>query len=63
MPKSELADKVINALKTRYNGRSSIEQSASEAAHHSMELLRLNIQHLFNNEVHRIVQKYIDVIH
>lgn len=56
-----MAKKVLNALKTRYNGRNSLEQTAHELAEHSMELMRLNIQHLFDKEIQIIVQKYIEV--
>lgn len=56
-----LAEGVLHALHARYNGRCSAQQTPRQIAEHSMELLRLNIQDLFNKEVENIVKKYIDV--
>lgn len=61
MPNSELSEIVLNELRRRYNGRSSLQQTELETAQQSMDLMRQNVQDLFDSEVQAIVQKYIDV--
>lgn len=61
MPNSELSEIVLKELRRRYNGRSSLQQTELETAQQSMELMRQNVQELFDNEVQVIIQKYIDV--
>lgn len=51
---------MLKELRRRYNGRSSINQTELEIAQKSMELMRQNIQHLFDTEIQTIVQKYIE---
>lgn len=51
----------MKELRRRYNGRSSLQQTELETAQQSMELMRQNVQELFDSEVQAIVQKYIDV--
>lgn len=63
LPNGELSEIVLKELRRRYNGRSSMQQTELETAQQSMELMRENIQHLFNSEIQMIVQKYIEVIH
>lgn len=58
-----MAESVHKALKHRYNGRSHILQTNSDAAIRSMELMRMNIQDAFDREVDTIVKKYIDVLY
>lgn len=58
---SELSEVVLKELRRRYNGRSSMNQTEVETAQQSMELMRQNVQHLFDNEIQAIVQKYIEV--
>lgn len=57
----EVSANVLNALRSRYNGRSSIQQTEIETAQQSMELMRLNVQQSFDREVQAIVKKYIEV--
>lgn len=51
----------MHALHSRYNGRCSAQQTPHQIAEHSLDLLRLNIQDLFNDEIEKIVKKYIEV--
>lgn len=57
----EMADSVLRAFRTRYNGRNAVHQTSREIGERSMELLRMNIQELFDEEIDSIVQKYIEV--
>lgn len=61
LPNSELSEIMLKELRRRYNGRSSMQQTEFETAQKSMELMRQNIQHLFDSEVQVIIQKYIEV--
>lgn len=61
LPNSELSEIVLKELRRRYNGRSSLQQTELETAQQSMELMRQNVQELFDSEIQVIVQKYIDV--
>lgn len=61
LPNSELSENMLKELRRRYNGRSSMQQTELEIAQQSMELMRQNIQHLFDSEVQIIIKKYIDV--
>lgn len=61
MPNSELSEIVLKELRRRYNGRSSLQQTELETAQQSMELMRQNVQELFDSEVNVIIQKYIEV--
>lgn len=61
IPVSDMAEGVLKALKSRYNGRNTMQQSTDELAEYSMELMRLNVQSLFDKEVETIVQKYVEV--
>lgn len=61
LPNSDLSEIVLKELRRRYNGRSSLQQTELETAQQSMELMRQNVQDLFDSEVQVIVQKYIDV--
>lgn len=56
-----MAGNVLNALKNRYNGRSTVQETALELAQSSMELMRCNVQHLFDREIQNVVDKYIEV--
>lgn len=56
-----MAESVLKALKLRYNGRGSSQQITHEIAQNSMELMRLNVQELFDKEIELIVQKYTEV--
>lgn len=56
-----MAESVHRALKNRLNGRSNGTESNHESAARSMELMRINVQEVFNQEIHGIVNKYIDV--
>lgn len=38
-----------------------MQQSTGEIAEYSMELMRLNVQSLFDKEIETIVQKYVEV--
>lgn len=38
-----------------------MKQTELETAQQSMELMRTNIQHLFDDEIQHIVKKYIEV--
>lgn len=58
----QMAESVHRALKNRLNGRSHVMESNAESAARSMELMRLNVQDVFNQEIDGIVSKYIDVI-
>lgn len=58
----ELSEIVLKELRRRYNGRNSMQQTELETAQQSMELMRENVQHLFDSEIQMIVQKYIEVI-
>lgn len=51
---------MLNELRRRFNGRSSANQTEPEIAQQSMELMRQNVQDLFNSEIQVIVQKYIE---
>lgn len=55
-----MAESVHRALKNRLNGRSHVMESNAESAARSMELMRLNVQDVFNQEIDGIVSKYID---
>lgn len=57
----QMAESVHRALKNRLNGRSHANQTNAEAAARSMELMRVNIQEVFNQEVSAIINKYIEV--
>lgn len=57
----EVSVNVLNAMRLRYNGRSSMQQTEFETAQYSMELMRQNVQHLFDKEIQSIVKKYIEV--
>lgn len=57
----QMAESVLKALTYRYNGRSNANQTNTEAALMSMEMMRQNIQDEFDKEVDGIVRKYIDV--
>ncbi|XP_031636141.1 uncharacterized protein LOC116349026 [Contarinia nasturtii] len=59
LPNKETSEVVLKELRRRYNGRNSMHQSEFETAQQSMELMRQNIQHLFNAEIEVIVQRYI----
>lgn len=61
LPNSELSEIMLKELRRRYNGRSSMQQTELEIAQQSMELMRQNIQHLFDSEVQVIIKKYIEV--
>lgn len=52
---------MLNAMRLRYNGRSSMQQTELETAQYSMELMRQNVQHLFDKEIQIVVKKYIEV--
>lgn len=56
-----MATSVLKALKNRYNGRSSKQQSDLEIASNSIELMRVNIQDAFDKEIDVIVTKYVQV--
>lgn len=56
----ELSGNVLDALRTRYNGRNALQQSEYEIAQHSMDLMRSNIQHLFDEEIQPIIKRYIE---
>lgn len=56
-----MAESVLKALKYRYNGRLHANQTNTESALMSMELMRLNVQDEFDKEIDIIVRKYIDV--
>ncbi|XP_055298585.1 deoxynucleotidyltransferase terminal-interacting protein 1 [Sitodiplosis mosellana] len=57
---SELSEVVLKELRRRYNGRSSMNETELETAQQSMNLMRQNVQHLFDNEIQAIVQKYVE---
>lgn len=57
----ELSINVLNAMRLRYNGRSSMQQTELETAQYSMELMRQNVQHLFDKEIQIVVRKYVEV--
>lgn len=61
IPVGDMADSVLKALKSRYNGRSSMQQTTDELGEYSMELMRLNVQSLFDKEIETILQKYMEV--
>lgn len=61
MANPEMAESVLRALKNRYHGRYSIHQTNSEWADQSLELMRENIQDLFDKEVDAIVRRFIEV--
>lgn len=56
-----MAESVHRALKNRLNGRSHVAETNAESAARSMELMRINVQEMFNQEIDAIVSKYIDV--
>ncbi|XP_055603810.1 deoxynucleotidyltransferase terminal-interacting protein 1 [Uranotaenia lowii] len=49
---------MLEALKRRYSGRSYASQSSSDAALKSLELLRANIQYLFDKEMDVVMKKF-----
>ncbi|XP_065079758.1 deoxynucleotidyltransferase terminal-interacting protein 1 [Ochlerotatus camptorhynchus] len=49
---------MLEVLKMRYSGRSHANQSAGEAALKSLELLRANIQYLFDKEIEVVIKKF-----
>ncbi|XP_058460221.1 deoxynucleotidyltransferase terminal-interacting protein 1 [Malaya genurostris] len=51
-------ESMLEVLKMRYSGRSYASQSSNDAALKSMELLRANIQYLFDREVDVIIKKF-----
>lgn len=57
----EVSINVLNAMRLRYNGRSSMQQTELETAQYSMELMRQNVQQLFDKEIQTVVRKYIEV--
>lgn len=57
----ELSANVLNAMRLRYNGRSSMQQTELETAQCSMELMRQNVQHSFDKEIQIVVKKYVEV--
>lgn len=48
-------------MRLRYNGRNSMQQTEFETAQYSMELMRQNVQHLFDKEIENVLRKYIEV--
>ncbi|EAT48217.1 AAEL000721-PA [Aedes aegypti] len=49
---------MLEVMKMRYSGRSHSSQSAGDAALKSLELLRANIQYLFDKEIEVVVKKF-----
>ncbi|XP_019548673.2 deoxynucleotidyltransferase terminal-interacting protein 1 [Aedes albopictus] len=49
---------MLEVMKMRYSGRSHVSQSAGDAALKSLELLRANIQYLFDKEIEVVVKKF-----
>ncbi|XP_055531910.1 deoxynucleotidyltransferase terminal-interacting protein 1 [Wyeomyia smithii] len=51
-------DAMLEVLKRRYSGRSYANQSSNDAALKSLELLRANLQYLFDKEIDVIIKKF-----
>ncbi|XP_053687167.1 deoxynucleotidyltransferase terminal-interacting protein 1 [Sabethes cyaneus] len=51
-------DAMLEVLKRRYSGRSYANQSSSDAALKSLELLRSNLQYLFDKEIDVVIKKF-----
>ncbi|XP_058835551.1 deoxynucleotidyltransferase terminal-interacting protein 1 [Topomyia yanbarensis] len=51
-------DAMLEVLKMRYSGRSYASQSSNDAALKSLELLRSNIQYLFDKEMDVVIKKF-----
>ncbi|KAL9701655.1 hypothetical protein quinque_005096 [Culex quinquefasciatus] len=49
---------MLDVLKARYSGRSFANQPSNDAAMKSLELLRANIQYLFDKEIDVVIKKF-----